>query len=439
MLENKKTKYRMRILFVVWLLYVINYFDKFAVLNLLPFIRKDLNVSHEMIGFASSLFFFAYTLAQLPSGMLADKFGPKKVMAVAITVFTFFTFLTGIIKTLPAFIAVRLGLGLGEGFHFVPSVRALSDWFPQKEKGRATSFFTTAWTVAPALAPLLIAGVLTHGTWRTVFFVLAPMGLVGIVLLWWMMKDSPRLALQHGKHISEAEINYIEDGMPIKGAPEKGLLKLIIKDPQLWILTFLVFLKTFVYWGAATWITSFLVEQHGFNIQTMGLMASLPFAVGFLSQMSAGLMLDKLTKQRSKPIILAAFVGLASVLFFVGLIPKGAVPLLVLVLVLQGYFVVLYDGPLYTYVQMRYPAKVVGAATGFTQSIGQFGAFVAPSVSGFLVVTHGSTANYAGVFTLFGIVSIVGAVLTLFLKDGPYQLKPERASGLTAQPQEQRA
>jgi MFS family permease len=128
----------------------------------------------------------------------------------------------------------------------------------------------------------------------------------------------------------------------------------------------------------------------------MGMLASLPFAVGFLSQVSSGWMLDKLTKQRAQPIILDAFMGLAFVLFFVGLVPKGMVPLLILVLLVQGYLVVLYDGPLYTYMQMRYPATVVGAATGLTQSIGQIGAFLAPTISCFLVVQHGTTSNYAG-------------------------------------------
>lgn len=423
--HGKPTKYRVKVLFAIWFLYVVNYFDKFAVLNLLPFIRKDLALSHEVIGFASSLFFFAYTLAQFPSGMLADKFGPKKVMAVAITTFTFFTFLTGTIKSLTGFIAVRLGLGLGEGFHFVPSIRTLSDWFPQREKGRATSFFTTSWTVAPVFAPLLIAWVLSFGTWRTVFYLLAPLGLLGILVLWRIMKNTPKEALADSKNINQAEVDYISSGMPIKSqtGSEKGLLKLIIKDPQLWIMTGIVFMKTFVYWGAATWITSFLVEQHGFNIKTMGLLASLPFAVGFLSQMSSGWMLDKITKQKAKPLIVVAFVGLAAVLFFVGLIPKGAIGLLVLILILHGYFVVLYDGPIYTYMQMRYPAKVIGAATGFTQSIGQFGSFLAPSIAGFLVVTNGTTANYSGVFTLFGIAAVTGAVLSIFLKDKPLQLE----------------
>src|SRR5690348_16806474 len=122
---QKPGYYRVVILLVVWALYVINYFDKMAVLYLLPAIRTDLQLTHEVIGFAASLFFFAYALAQLPAGMLADKFGPKKVMYFAITVFSFFTFLTGTVKSLTTFVLVRLGLGFGEGFHFVPSIRAI--------------------------------------------------------------------------------------------------------------------------------------------------------------------------------------------------------------------------------------------------------------------------------------------------------------------------
>ncbi|QGP91124.1 putative L-galactonate transporter [Neomoorella glycerini] len=147
----------------------------------MPFIRKDLGLSHEVIGFASSLFFLAYTGMQIPAGIAADKWGPKIVMGVSIVVFTFFSFLTGTINSLAQFIAVRLGLGLGEGLHFSPSIRAIGDWFPPQEKGRATAFFTTSWTVAPAIIPVVTAFIAAAWGWRMVFYLLAIPGIVGII------------------------------------------------------------------------------------------------------------------------------------------------------------------------------------------------------------------------------------------------------------------
>ncbi|MGO9622210.1 MAG: MFS transporter [Desulfobaccales bacterium] len=423
-MENVSTKpkikhYRIIVLVVIWFLYVVNYFDKFAVLYLLPYIRTDLKLSHQMIGFAASLFFFAYWAAQLPSGLLADKFGPKRVIAIAIGVFTCFTFLTGRVYSLASFIMVRLGLGLGEGFEFVPSIRAISDWFPSKEQGRATSFFTTSWTVAPAIAAIVVTTIAAAWGWRSVFYFLAVPGIFGILALWYYVKDKPEQAYQAGK-LTKEELDYIKAGQPVvhSGGVAKASFRKMLGDLQLWIISFIVFLRLFVFWGTSFWLSSFLAEQHGFKITTMGALASLPYVVGFGSQMCAGWMMDKVTKSRAKPLIIVAFAGLALILYGITLIPKGDTVLLIFALGILGFFNVFYDGPIYAFVQLRYPKDVIGSVTGITQAVGQFGSFVAPAVTGFFVTVGAKgTANFTTVFLMFVIVSVLGLILSAMLNE----------------------
>lgn len=422
---SKRWGYRITILITVWALYVINHLDRMSVLTLLPFIRKDLGLTHETIGFAASLFFFAYALAQLPAGMLADKFGPKKVMTFSILVFTVFVFLTGKVNSLWSFIAARLGLGLGEGFHFVPSIKTVSDWFPKKEKGRASSFFMTSVIVAPAICSVLVTWIAASWGWRAAFNVLAVPGIIGLFVLLYFMIDTPQKAFKEGK-VTKEELDYITQDISTDKAENKPRVgfKEIAKDPQLWFITGVVFAKTSCHWGTSAWLSSFLIEQHGFNIKTMGLLAALPWVVGLLSAATSGTMLDKVTKSKSKPLLMAAFIGLALVLFFVPMIPKGDIPLLVIGLALQGFFVVFYDGPIYSYIQLRYPKELVGTATGVNQLFGQFGSFVAPTLAGFLIVAGaGGTANYTNVFHLFMGIAIFGIICSLALKETPFVLK----------------
>src|SRR5213080_2163872 len=125
----KKTwGYRYTVLVILWLVYIINYFDRMSVLTFLPFIQKDLHLTPIEVGQLASVFFFAYAAAQISAGFLADKFGAKKVMYIAITVFTFVTALTGVVRSFGQFIALRIGLGLGEGHHFAPAIRAINNW-----------------------------------------------------------------------------------------------------------------------------------------------------------------------------------------------------------------------------------------------------------------------------------------------------------------------
>jgi MFS family permease len=111
LLNQPKTNYRWTILFVLWLLYLINYFDRTAVLTFLPVIAQDLKMTHAQTGLAASVFFFAYAIAQVLAGWLADKIGPKKVMSIAIVVFTFVSFVTGLAQNFTQFVLIRFGLG----------------------------------------------------------------------------------------------------------------------------------------------------------------------------------------------------------------------------------------------------------------------------------------------------------------------------------------
>ena len=80
--------YRHLILLMVWLLYLINYMDRTSVLTFLPYIGKDLHLSAAQLGWLGSIFFAGYALAQVSAGFVADKFGPKKTMNIAIWMFT---------------------------------------------------------------------------------------------------------------------------------------------------------------------------------------------------------------------------------------------------------------------------------------------------------------------------------------------------------------
>ena len=112
MQSAKKTiwGYRHKILFVIWLLYVINYLDRISVLTLLPYIGDDLQRDTAQIGLLGSIFFFGYALAQFSAGILSDRIGAKKTMSIAIVIFTVVTFLTAWVFVGTVETAVKIGL-----------------------------------------------------------------------------------------------------------------------------------------------------------------------------------------------------------------------------------------------------------------------------------------------------------------------------------------
>ncbi len=421
---QKSFGYRHVVLLMLWLIYIINYFDRISVLTFLPFIREDLSLTHQQVGFAASIFFFAYALAQVSAGYLADKIGSKKVMGIAVAVFTGVTFLTGLVQNFTQFLLLRLGLGLGEGHHFSPANRTIADWFPKSEKGRATAFFSSTWAVAPAIIPIIITNIAaaTGGDWRFCFFLLAIPGVLSIWLLVRFVSDKPEHMLAKGR-LSREEYEYIKAGLveedPSGSAPKVGV-KVVLRDVYLWIYTVQLFMLLAVYWGSTTWITSFLYEQHGFDLKTMGLMASLPYIVAFFSTMLGGWLLDKVF-HKTKPVSLISFLVSIPILYYIGQIEKGDTTTLIIMLMLNGFFVNLVWGVIYAYPQLRYPKHVVGTAVGFSNGVGQLGAFLSPLIAGYLIYTTDSgQVSYDYVFIMFAVCCAIAALAAALLDEKTY-------------------
>ena len=427
--------YRHVIVFMLWLLYVINYFDRLTVLTFLPVIRQDLHLSHHQVGFAASIFFAAYAAAQLSAGLLADKFGPRKIMAIAITAFTCVTFLTGLVRSFSQFVMIRLGLGLAEGHHFAPACRAIADWIPRNEKGRAMGFMSSSWQFAPiVVAPLVTYLASVLGSWRTVFYLLAIPGAAGMLLLFVFITNKPEEMLKRGR-LSQDEYDYIKAG--VVSEQESGTkvnMKWIVKDPSLWLWAMQQFFVLAVSWGILSWLSSFLYEQHGLDLKKMGILYAMPYVLAFVSTNLGGLLMDKVF-HRTRPVALISFLSSIAIFMYIGHVPKGHTGTLIGMLLLMGFFWNLVWGVVNSYPQIRYPKEVVGKVVGLTICIGMLGSLISPMIAGYLVRTTAIGISYDRVFLLFAGFAAMGAIVTCFIKEGTYSVNSEQKTVMAAKAQ----
>jgi MFS family permease len=156
----------------------------------------------------------------------------------------------------------------------------------------------------------------------------------------------------------------------------------------------------------------------------MGLMAALPYLAAIISQYFGGVAADKFFGGRPRILCLIAYLGCVPVLYMLGRVPQGeTLPLLVLLL-LGGFFINLNWSVIQAYPSYRYPKEVVGRAMGFSNGIGQVGAFVSPLVAGYLVFRQDGYAIFEYVFLFWSITSIVAALCFYFLKETPIDDEP---------------
>jgi MFS family permease len=114
---------------------VINYVDRatLAVANLL--IRDDLHLSIADMGYLLSAFLWAYAFAQLPTGAMVDKLGPRLLLTFGLSLWSFAQLLGGLIQSFGQFFGARVLLGVGEAPQFPTGARVVRDWFSPRGDG----------------------------------------------------------------------------------------------------------------------------------------------------------------------------------------------------------------------------------------------------------------------------------------------------------------
>jgi sugar phosphate permease len=183
-------------------------------------------------------------------------------------------------------------------------------------------------------------------------------------------------------------------------------------------------MQLMIYWGMTTWIAFFLVKAHGYDIKTMGVMAGLPYVAAIIAQYFGGVAADKFFGGRPRILCLISYLGCVPVLYLLGRVPQGqTLPLLVLLL-LGGFFINLNWSVIQAYPSYRYPKEVVGRAMGFSNGIGQFGAFLSPLLAGYLVIQENGTSVFEYVFLFWAITSVIAALCFYFLKETPIEETP---------------
>src|SRR5438552_17366312 len=178
----KRTKVRFTILALISVGTLINYLDR-AVLGIAaPALTKELGLSAALMGIVFSAFSWTYAGAQIPGGILLDRFGTRIVYFFSVAFWSACTLTQGFVSGLTALLGCRLGLGAAEAPCFPANSRVLSTWFPQHERARANSIYSFGQYVGLGFLSVPLFWITQRFGWRGLFFIVGGLGVVfGIV------------------------------------------------------------------------------------------------------------------------------------------------------------------------------------------------------------------------------------------------------------------
>ncbi|MRT25086.1 MFS transporter [Enterobacteriaceae bacterium RIT697] len=422
-----KSKVRYSMLGFIGMAMLVNFIDRATLSVAAPLMSKELGFDAAAMGWAFSAFGWAYMLFQIPGGILLDKFGSRLVYGSAILIWSIFTFIQGLVYLFPApFIMLflfRFLMGAAEAPATPASSRLTVQWFPDKERGFATSIYQTMPYVALGVFTPVMTWFMHTFSWHYAFYTSGILGMAfGIVWL-----TSVRDPLKH-KKVNQAEISYIHQGggIPDLGADQKKNIKLSWPQVRKMCCNRMMigiyigqFSLTSITWFFFTWFPTYLYEAKGMSIIKVGLVAAIPALAGFMGGIVGGLISDyflrkgySLTFARKFPIILGM---LLSCSIIAANYTRSDV---VVVLVMSIAFFAKGFGNLgWCILSDTSPKEALGLSGGIFNTFGNVAGIMTPLVIGFILE---ATNSFDLAILYVGSMGIVGALSYLFIV-GPLQ------------------
>src|SRR4029078_2830457 len=201
---SRATKVRWAVAVFCALGLAINYIDRSAISVSLPFMTQDFSLTPTEKGLILSAFSWSYALMQIPGGRLIDRFGERVMFAASLLVCPLFPAATAGVSSFAALLGLRLGLGVGEAGAYPAAAKTVSQWFPLRLRGRATSVYDSGARIGSAAATPIIALIIGLFGWHASFIFAGGLGILWAIG-WWAWYRRPEN--KAGGNEGEVEIN----------------------------------------------------------------------------------------------------------------------------------------------------------------------------------------------------------------------------------------
>ena len=288
---------------IVGLAYVLSFFHRFAPAAISADLQQTFHASAAELGGLAATYFYVYLVMQIPTGILVDTLGPRRVVAIGGVVGGIGVLLFGMADTLAMASVGRLLVGLGVSVTFISLLKLNAAWFHDRHFATMTGATILLGNAGSLLAAAPLAWALGYVSWRTVFSVLGAFSLLLALLAWWLVRDHP----------GEADLPSLRelDGKaahsPHRGHWYDGLL-IVLKNratwPGLWVNMGLAG-SLFAFGGL--WAVPFLRDVYGMDRAAATNHTTLLLAGFAIGALFIGTFSDRVG--RRKPVMFAGALG----------------------------------------------------------------------------------------------------------------------------------
>lgn len=297
---TRSSHVRWFLIFWLFMLSAVAFLDRVNISIAGSSLAAAYHLTNVQLGWVFSSFLAGYALFQTPGGRLADRLGPRRVLAAGVIWWGVFTALTAAVPTgiqgaLFLFISIRFLLGAGEAVVYPASNQFVARWIPSRERGIANGWIFAGVGAGAGLSPPLITYIMLHYGWRASFWVCAGIGLLAGLLWFIAARDTPE---EHSL-VSPAELLFIHNGLaPSSARRDRKLVAwgTVLKSKEVLAITISYFSFGYVAWIFFSWFYIYLAQVRGLNLKASAFYAMLPFLAMAACCPLGGTLSDRLTR-----------------------------------------------------------------------------------------------------------------------------------------------
>jgi sugar phosphate permease len=391
---------------------VINYVDRATLAIANPLIRADLGLSIADMGLLLSAFLWAYAFFQLPAGALVDRLGPRLMLAVSLSLWSFAQVLGGLVTGFGTFFAARVLLGIGEAPTFPTCARITRDWFNIHSRGGATGVWNCSSTLGTAISAPLLTGMMLSVGWRWMFIIMGVLGILMALTFYVVHRDPGEVALTDDEKAHLREGDQGDSAAPVTWQDWRRLLAF----RTTWGMICGYFGTIYILWIYTAWLPGYLEMERHISIAKTGWIAAVPFLFGVLGSILGGRFADMLVNRgvspmNSRKLPMAAALVLTA-LFTVFAAETASNVVSVVCISVAMFLSYVSSTTAWAMAPVAAPPNAT-ASLGAMQNFGGYlGGALAPTVTGFIVQ---GTGSFVPAFLVGAAVALVAAILYFVL------------------------
>ena len=388
----------------------LNYMDRNTLAILIGTIEKELHFTDQDYANITAAFVFSYTIMYAVSGRIVDRIGTRKGLSFAVGGWSVVSILHALARTVAQFSVFRFLLGMVESANFPAGIKAVTEWFPVKERALAVGIFNAGAALGAAVAAPVVSFCALYFGWRMAFVVTGVLGVVWVVA-WLFFYHLP--ATHPGISAEEKALIRQDGEQPPEDQSPKVSVRRLLGLKATWGCFSARILIDPVTYFLLFWIPKFLQDKRGFSLQDVGATVWIPYAALGLGTILGGAIPKWLIERgwtlnrARKSVMLAASIAipLLCVLLYAGTSMTVAISAIAGIMLSHGLWSNI------TIPTEIYPRHVQATITGLGGTLGGVTGFLSQKLIGATLGTY----SYLPIFTYVGLAYIVTFLLVVWL------------------------